>query len=129
MSRFSYNHWSPSDLGEEEEPALDAPVHHVGLGAAGADGLTNGGVDRLEGVAAFVRRLHVVAHATGATVVKGCVIMVKIVTQSNFQFLSIRLLIMLKYWSLFVIVLNSQSFPGVESEREARQHVTSSEMI
>ena len=36
---FACGPWSPTDLCEEVEPALDALVHDVGLGATGADSL------------------------------------------------------------------------------------------
>ena len=52
-----YDQCARLDLCEKVEPAFDALVHHVGVGAAGADGLAHRGVDRLVGLVALVRRL------------------------------------------------------------------------
>ena len=87
MLQYLHDPWSPLDLGEKVEPALDALVHHVGVGAAGADGLAHRGVDRLEGFGALVRRLDGVvdrgARLRKSTAEEGLVIFMEIVNVSN----------------------------------------------
>ena len=87
VTKLQYFHdpWSPLDLGEKVEPALDALVHNVGVGAAGADGLAHGGVYSLEGFGALVRRLDGVfggACLRKSSAEECCVIFIEIVNVS-----------------------------------------------